>query len=247
MLSKHSSLGIQEDILIKQISLLAFAALSVARLEAATSCVGGTLTAYVALGAGGCTIGNNTLYDFAILPNGTAGATEISGAANLTPSGGNYNPSLGISVSQTAKDPTVLEVFFTYDISGAGYTNTSATLNGSKLTGSFAAVTGVENYCEGGSFGSDGLDGCPAANGALVTLAGFQNSDSAGFSKVPFLSVTDDFTIDGTGGTASGGTFTNNFAAVPEPVSISLTGVGLIFAGLWGGARRRRRPVMKQN
>jgi len=217
--------------LIKQVSLLALAALSVARLGVAASCVGGTLAGYVSLGAGGCTIGNNTLYDFKVFSTGTAGATELAaGLVSLTPSGGNYNPSLALSVNQTDTAPTILETFFTYDISGAGYTGTAASLGGSSETVD-GAVTGIANYCLGGNFGTDGVDGCPGTNGAIVTADGFQNSDSAGFSKVPFINVTDDFTLDGgTLGTASGGTFTNSFTAVPEPVSIALAGLGLILA-----------------
>jgi hypothetical protein len=232
--------------LIKQVSLLAFAALSIGRLGIAGPCSIGSLASYVSLGAGGCTIGNNTLYDFQVLPNGTAGATELAaGAVSVSPSGGNYNPSLAFSVTQNATNGNLLETFFTYDISGPGYTGTSAALSGSSETVD-GAVTGIENYCQGGSFGPDGLDGCPGVTGALVTLDGTQNTDSAGFSKIPFIAVTDDFTIDsGTAGTASGGTFTNNFTAVPEPVGISLTGVGLLVAGLWGRATRRRRPITK--
>jgi len=232
--------------LIKQVSLLAFAALSVARLGAATSCTPEALKDYVALGATGCTIGGNTLYDFKVFTSGTAFATELAtGSVKLTPSGGNYNPSLGISVSQTATAPTILETFFTYDISGSGYIATSAALSGSSETVD-GAVTGVENYCEGGSFGPDGLDGCPGANGALVTFDGFQNTDSAGFSKVPFINVTDDFTIDGgTAGTASGGTFSNGFSAVPEPVSIGLTGAGLVLAASYRRRANRSKKEIK--
>jgi hypothetical protein len=217
--------------LIKQVLLLALAAFSVARLGVAGSCLGGSLTTYIGLGAGGCTIGNNTLSNFKLVSPGTAFATEfLPSQVTLTPSGGNYNPSLTISVNQTATAPALLEAFFTYVISGAGYIGTSATLSGSSETVD-GAVTGIENYCEGGVFGSDGVDGCPTAFGALVTLDGFQNSDSAGFSTVASINVTDDFTIDGgTAGTASGGTFKNNFAAVPEPASYALLGFGLMFA-----------------
>jgi hypothetical protein len=230
--------------LIKQVSLLALAALSLGRLGIAGPCSNGTLSSYVSLGAAGCTIGNNTLYDFNVFLSGTAGASELApSAVNLTPSGGNYLPTLAVSVTQAATDGNTIETFFTYDISGAGYIATAASLSGSSETPPDGAVTGIENYCEGGSFGPDGVDGCPGANGALVTADGFQNTDGAAFSKIPFIAVTDDFTIDGP---ASAGTFTNSFAAVPEPISISLTAVGLILAGLWGAARRCG-PITKQN
>jgi hypothetical protein len=222
--------------LIKQVSLLALTVLSVARLGVAASCAGGTLSGYVSLGSSGCTIGENTLSDFKIFASGTAGASEINpGLVTITPLGGNYNPSLSLSVNQTATAPSLLEVFFTYEISGPGYVGTSAALSGASETVD-GAVTGIENYCEGGAFGPDGVDGCPGANGALVTADGFQNSDSDSFSKVPSLNVTDDFTIDGgTAGTASGGTFTNNFTAVPEPAAAALGGLGMLLAAAYRG------------
>jgi hypothetical protein len=234
--------------LIKQVSLLAFAALSVSQFALAGVCSVGTLASYVSLGAGGCTIGNNTLYDFKVFTSGTAGATELSKAlVSLTPSGGNYDPTLALTVNQTATATAELETFFTYDIKGTSLVGAFAALSGSSETVD-GAVSGIENYCLGGSFGPDGVDGCPGASGSLVTLDGIQNTDSAGFSKVSFINVTNDFTLDGgTGGTASGGTFSDSFAAVPEPVSVALTGLGLMLAGLWGGAKHRRVPTMKQN
>jgi hypothetical protein len=133
-----------------------------------------------------------------------------------------------------------LETFFSYYIKGTNLVGAFASLSGSSETVD-GAVAGIENYCLGGSFGPDGVDGCPGTNGALVTVDGFQNTDSAGFSHAAFLDVTNDFTIDGgTLGTASAGTFTNSFAAVPEPISVGLAGFGLILAGLWRSARHRR-------
>jgi hypothetical protein len=43
------------------------------------------------------------------------------------------------------------------------------------------------------------------------------------------VAVTDDFEIDGP---ASGGTVTNSFTAVPEPMSTSLAGFGLALLGV---------------
>jgi hypothetical protein len=237
--------------LIRQASLLALAALSFGQIGMAGVCSVGTLASYVSLGAGGCTIGNNTLYDFKVFTTGTAGATELAaGLVNLTPSGSNYDPSLALSVNQMATAPTALETFFTYDIKGAGLVGTLASLSGSSATVD-GAVSGIENYCLGGNFGPDGVDGCPGTNGALVTLAldGFsQNTDSAGFSKVSFINVTNDFTLGGgISGTATGGTFTDSFAAVPEPAAVGLTGLGLLLSSLWGGAVRRRLLNKKQN
>jgi hypothetical protein len=242
VLIKQSSSFVQEDILIKQVLLFALAAVSVTRVGVAASCKPGDLTSYVTLGAGGCTIGNNTLSDFKLLA-GTAGATEIaSGLVNIKPSGGNYNPSLALSVTETAATGAFLETMFTYEISGQSYIGTSALLSGSKETAD-GAVTGIENYCAGGVFGPDGVDGCPVTNGALVAVDGVQQGDSASFAKVPFIDVTNDFTLEGgTAGSATGGQFTDTFAAVPEPASLALVGFGLLFAATY----RKRSKLSTQ-
>jgi hypothetical protein len=76
-------------------------------------------------------------------------------------------------------------------------------------------VTDIQNYCAGGTFGPDGVTGCAAVTSALVTLDGIQQTDSASFAGVSLLSITDDFTLDGgLGGSASGGSFTDQFTAV---------------------------------
>ena len=66
---------------MKQIAFIASAILSIAGVCSAAPCATGTLSSYVALGAAGCSIGTNTLYDFQILSGGTTGATAIAAAS----------------------------------------------------------------------------------------------------------------------------------------------------------------------
>jgi hypothetical protein len=216
---------------MKQILLLAIAAVSVARLGIAVTCGTGSLSGYVALGATGCTIGGDTLYNFQILPG--SGLTELGGGSvTITPMGGVYTPGLTLSINQSATMGNAIETMFTYDISGPVlYTGISSVLGGSSESTPADGVTGIVNYCEGGNFGSDGVDDCLKPNGALVTVDGVQNTDTGTFSSVPFLAVTDDFMLDSGGGTAKGGTLTNSFTAVPEPVSTALAGLGLALVG----------------
>jgi hypothetical protein len=231
---------------MKQVLLLALATFAVARLGVAGSCGVGSLASYVALGAGGCTVGGDTLYNFKIL-SGISGGTAIApGLVNLSISGGGLNPSLLISTSQTATGGTPLEAIFTYDISGPLFTSISTLLSGSSETVD-GGVTGLINFCEGGNFGPDGLDGCTKANGGLLTLDGLQNSDMGTFAGVSLLNVTDDFIIDpGTAGTASAGSLTNSFTAVPEPFSTALAGIGLTLAGLMKVRAARAKQENKQ-
>ncbi len=218
---------------MKQVLLLALAAVSVARLGVAGTCMGGTLASYIALGAGGCTIGSSTLSNFEVL-SGIGGATEFKASSvSLTPSGGGFSPSLTLSVTGMAAPGVLLETMFTYEISGQAYIANSVLLFGSSETVD-GGVTGLENYCAGGSFGPDGVDGCTGATGALVTLDGIQNTDKGIFSKVKFVNVTNDFTLDGgIAGSASGGKFTDTFAAVPEPAALALAGFGLLLAAAY--------------
>lgn len=232
---------------MKQVLLLAVAFLSLVRLGTAGPCMGESLSDYIALGAGGCIIGGNTLSNFKVL-SGISGGTAIgAGSVTITPNGGT---GFTISTSQTASGGTPLEAIFTYDISGPLYIGISATLSGSSETVD-GDVTGIGNYCEGGSFGPDGVDGCPLANGSLVTLDGVQNSDMGSFSPVSFLNVTDDLTFDpGLAGTASGGSLTNSFSfttAVPEPVSAALAAFGLALAGAFRARSKRTvQPITKE-
>jgi len=215
--------------------------LATAGLASAAPCTNGSLASYIALGAGGCTIGSNTLFGFETL-SGISGATPI-GAANLaiSPFGGTMSFGFTATTSQTAGTGSLLESIFTYKISGNSYTGTSIALSGSSETGD-GAVTDVQNYCAGGSFGSNGVTGCAAVTGALVTLDGVQQSDMASFAGVSLLSITDDFTLDGgLDGSAAGGSFTDRFTAgsvstIPEPFGFVLTSLGLAIGML---VRRR--------
>ncbi len=215
---------------MKQILLLAAAIVSVAQLGVASPCTVGTLASYVALGSTGCSIGGDTLYNFQILPG--SNVTELSGSSvTLSAMGGTYNPGITISINQSAVAFNAIETMFTYDISGPTFTGISSALGGSSESTASDGVTGIVNYCDGGSFGPDGVDGCTKPNGSLLTVDGVQNSITGSIANVSFINVTDDFMLDSGGGTAKGGTLTNSFTAVPEPVNTALAGLGLALAG----------------
>jgi hypothetical protein len=172
---------------------------------------------------------------------GTAGATEIDPTTvTVTPSGGTANPELTFSVNLTVSTPPLEEVIFTYTVSGPSFTMDTITLSNSAETGN-GAVTDIQNYCFGGLFGPDGINGCTQVNGSLLTLDGIQNNDNTPISGATLLAITDDFTIDPgppsppPQGTASGGTFSDQFNAItstPEPGAFLLTFSGLAFAAV---------------
>jgi hypothetical protein len=226
---------------MKQFLSLVSLTLAIVSGSYAAPCGTGSLASYIALGSGGCAIGANTLFDFRAL-SGIAGATPISsGAVMLAPLGGNFDPGLSATVNTTANAGTLLEALFTYKITGSIYVSDSIGLTNSSVSGD-GTVTGIQDFCAGGTFGPSGVAGCTGIPRSLLTLAGVQNQDSASFGLVTLLSVTDDFTLDGgSAGSASGGTLTNRFTAVPEPATFFVTGMSLILAAACASLLREKR------
>jgi len=219
--------------------ILVLTALSVALTglcPGASVCVSGSLSSYLALGSDGCTIGPDTLFDFRVLP-GTTGASEIAPtAALLAPSGGAPNVNLTTSVNVTSASGSIQELLFTYKLSGESYIASAISLSNSSESGD-GAVTGLQNFCADGIFGTNGVSGCTGRAGSLAAVDGVQNSDSKSFAAAALLSVTNDLTIDGgLRGSARGASLANQFttvsSAVPEPMPVLLTGIGLALATL---------------
>lgn len=216
---------------MRNLWILAAAVVSASQLSfASAACANDSLSGYIALGTGGCMIGGDLLSGFSVL-SGITGAIPITPASiSLSPFGSAASPGLATTVSVSAGAGTVLEALFTYRISGNSYGDSAIALTRSSETGD-GAVTGLQNFCSDGTFGPDGVSGCTGTPGSLLTLDGVQNTDATLFSAASFLSVTDDFTIDGgLAGSASAGTLSNQFSTVPEPGSVLLTAAGFIFA-----------------
>lgn len=221
---------------MKQFLFLTCFSLALVQISPAASCVSGTLASYVALGAGGCTIGGDTLANFKDLPG--TGATELGASAvSIMPIGGTFNPGLSATINVTAMNGVVDEAMFTYTISGATFNSDSVTLSNSSESG--GQVYEAQNYCAGGTFGTNGVTGCNGAtSGTLATLDGILNKDSAALANPHLLSVTEDLFVDSTLGDAMGATITDQFTAVPEPAAPLITGLGLVSLA-WAKSRFR--------
>lgn len=215
---------------MKQFLFFAAAIASCTQIGWAAPCTSGTLASYIALGAGGCTIGGNMFYDFQTL-SGIAFATPISTqSVTVNPLGGAVDPGISVSTQMAASNGKLLEALFTYRISGNSFISDSITLASSSETAD-GAVTDIQNYCAGGTFGPNGVSGCSGVAGSLLALDGVTNQAAASLPRSGFLSITDDFTLDaGLAGSASGGSITDRFTAVPEPFSFVLTALGIVLA-----------------
>lgn len=222
-------------------------AMGSAAFAAPIPCQTSTLQSYVA--SGPCSVGNLVFSDFNVLAN-PSGASAI-GAENITvtPTSGEYAQSLDFRFQTTAIGSlfgSSFEQIFTYLVSPLGiFTNASLGLSGSQATGD-GVVLGNQFLCQGGTLSGDGSS-CEAGgsffNQAVVAidpsdpdlLFATLNLDANAAS----LFVRNEIAVDGgQSGSASGGTLTNSFTAVPEPAG--MTGVGtLLVAGL-AYIRRRR-------
>jgi hypothetical protein len=207
--------------------LFAFSAVAFSTLAWAAPCGVGTLASYEALGTAGCTIDGHTVSNFQAVPGSSTGTPISNSVVSVSPLGGAADPGLTVSTSLTAQANAPLELAFTYQISGGPFSASVIALSNSSETAD-GGVTEIQNFCAGGQFGPDGVSGCSGTAGSLLTLDGIQQTDQSAFASVPFVSVTNDFELDGgLAGTATGGTFTNQFAAVPEPASWLFIGLGL--------------------
>jgi hypothetical protein len=227
-----------------KLTLFAIAGIILLRVASANSlCSTESLASYIALGSAGCSIGSDTFASFTIISPGTTGATAIDpSVVTVTPSGGTTDPALTFSTNLTAISGQLLEAFFNYTVAGAAFTSDTLNLSNSSEAVD-GAVTDIQNYCFGGNFGPDGVDGCNTTNGALLGLDGAQNTDSTAIAGATMLGITDDFTIDGgppndPGSAATAGTFADQFTAnanasqTPEPGAFLLTALGFSLAAL---------------
>jgi hypothetical protein len=191
-------------------------------------CVPGTLASYVALGAQGCSAGSSLLSNFEILSGINLSSPISPSAINITPIVSATDIGLTLNVSANATGGAILESLISYRISGGPFTAGSISAGGTSTTGN-GAVTDIQNFCLGGSFGPSGVTGCSTGQTGSLLLLG-DGSVSQSFAAATSLNVTDDITFDsggsGTGNSAAGGVFTDRFtsapASVPEPGTLTL-------------------------
>lgn len=211
----------------------------------ASPCVSGSLADYIALGSGGCTIGDKTLGDFSAASFLT-GATAIDAAnVNVAAVGGPFN--FGLDFTLTPNAPSLagamqlLDILLGYRVTGSSLIGASLGLGVSAATGD-GAVTAITNVCGNGLFSTNLVCSGPSSAGlAVVNTESFGFPfDSAPLAISSFFDVFTEITLDGgfAGSASLTGAVSNRFS-VPEPDTSALLAVAML--GLIAVMRRRKQ------
>ncbi len=220
----------------------------------AAPCTASSLSSYIGLGSGGCTIGTFRFSDFKFLeqPTGSLPFSMIS----VNPFGSASSIGLDFGVDAAVGPGKLLENLISYRVTGVGGTLTGASLffTGSGSSGDGVATV-VENLCIGGLFlGKDGVSACSgsAQNLIVVNVGGTPDPLVAlAFAAVNALAVVTDIGVDGgSDGTARLASASNRFsvravAVVPEPGPVALLFAGLLALITLSRARRVLPPLQR--
>ena len=197
--------------------------------NAAPLCVAGTLDQYIALGAGGCSVGPATFFDF-------TASVLLPLADPIAPSSVTVTPTAGVGldfgVNQTADPLDLFDILIGFSISGTPISQATLSMAGSSASND-GNVTAVEDVCVGDEFlGSDPGAPCLGSVQTLIVVQdafGLVSPDKKVFSVDSFFDVFVDITVDGGlfGTSALEGTVSAVFQ-VPEPQTVLLVIVGLV-------------------
>ncbi len=218
-------------------------------LQAAPLCVSGSLEEYIALGSGGCTVGNALFADFGASVVDPAATPILAAEVIVSPLLSDTSLGLVFSLISNVGPGEFEDLLIRYALSGMGLSFVSSTLSmsGSSVTPD-GAVTAVEDKCGGGTFG--GSDPSAPCSGTLVgpqivfdlgTIADLTET-TPGFAPTSFFDVFTEIAVDGgIVGSASLGTATTEFGFAPTQVVPEPTSMLLVGAGLTALLRRRKR------
>jgi hypothetical protein len=232
-----------------KVSFLIIGALGIfaSAASAAPVCIaGGTMASYVALGNGGCTIGNLLFSNFVYGSTGHQNGIAVSASeVFLDPVNiGTYNPGPGIVFSSSGWfvnsasliDDSYVDSSIAFDVSVVS--GAPIIKDGTLILGPYSALgTGLADIAEtltpqGGS----GLQ--------LQVDSGGPFTANVDFTPVNRVHVLKDLFIFVPQGEASGSarinSFEEDFSEAPEPVSTALIGSGLVALGFW-----RRRSMQR--
>ena len=202
----------------------------------ASACVTTTLDVYVALGATGCTINNEPVFNFTFsVPSESLGYTPLlASQIEVTPifTGSGYTvtfssvPNNGFSVGSSQS--VEYEINFTWDPVVVRAEDDLDPI----VPPAFASLS--TSLCIGALFSP----GCGATPGSLFVMN--SGSSSTTFSAVTTVDTQTLLTLNATsGGSSSITNFSESVFTSPEPGSLVLAASG--FLGLWTATLLRRR------
>jgi hypothetical protein len=204
----------------------------------AAPCLPGSLADYVALGAGGCTLGQAKVTDFTASVLALGAQAILPEDVTVTPLGRGFD----FGVSQIAGASDIFDVLIRFSISALSASSNLLSLSGASASGD-GVVVAVGDTCAGGTFGGTN-PGAPCSGTAATAIAlqdalGLISPGTAAFPTSSFFDVFVQLTIDG--GLAGTATLDGSVRTVfvPEPSTLLVMAAGLS-AVL---ARRRRQQL----
>jgi hypothetical protein len=218
------------------LATMLFGAVGIA--SAAPVCIGGTMATYEGL-AGGCTIGNLLFSNF-FYTGGASGAgvsAVLNTAITLTPVNvGTFSPGPGIVFTSSgwnvpagsSTSDVLIDSSILFDVSSV---DGRQILVDGTLTLLSAASTGSGVAEIGETIEPGNVQLQVNANGPLVSHTIYPAQTTVSVDKDVLVLVP-----QGGPGSASIGSFAENFSEMPEPVGSVLIGSGLLALGIW---RRR--------
>ncbi len=225
-------------------SLLLFSACSVVISMftlAAAPCTPGTLASYIALDSTGCTVGNDTFYNFQLVNDGATGGASLVTAADITVEGMGPSGTPGASASNTFLSS---DIGVDFDTALWGVTagqsqdddiSFDVSVGTSAVNITDAGVDQISSVTGNGT-ASVGEKGCSGIVFPCTQTWGVATNDTSFiadtiFSATGTLSVEKDIALVGGTGTAGLSNVADVFSTseVPEPRALSLLlGLGLV-------------------